>query len=124
MHQFLCKSLGGKITPLKDDKNNLLHKLLNSYEKLNMNFKVTIEPVTKNINKSQESLYKAFILTAANHFGNSYNEMEEILKRFHPQDMFEIGLHVPVSKWNTEQLDNFINQANALLLEADSDYKF
>lgn len=124
MHQFICKSVSGKITPLKDDKKHLLHKLLNSYEKLNMNFKVTIEPVTKNLSGSQESLYKAFILTASNHFGNSYNEMVEMLKHFHPVDVFETGETIPIARWNTEQLDNFINQANALLLDADSDYKF
>jgi len=89
-----------------------------------MKYIITIENVTKNINESQESLYRAFIYKSADHFGNSFQEMENILKRFHPLNSFYTKDSKPVSRWNSKDLENFINQANALLLDADSDFKF
>lgn len=125
MHQFICKSAQGKIVPEQDTKRKLYHKLLKSYEEQNMRFKVTIEVIKKNVNESQLSLYRAFIVKAHLHFGNTYEEMEQALKRFYPKNDLSINdNYKPLDKWNSSDLDNFINQANALLLEADSDFKF
>lgn len=80
MHQFICKAQGGNIVPLEQNKRNLLNKVLRSYEELDMKFKVTIEVIVKNINEQQISLYNAFIIKASDHFGNTFIEMENILK--------------------------------------------
>lgn len=115
MHQFHCRYINGKITPLQPNKISFLEKLLKSYEELNKNFKVTIEVIEKNINSEQESLYKAFIMKASNHFGNTYQEMEIILKRFHPINTDNSIKNI--SKWTTTELSLFIEQSSALLAE-------
>jgi hypothetical protein len=119
MHQFICNSVGRKIVPLQVSKSELLNKLLDSYEELGMKFKVSIEVIEKNINEQQQSLYRAFILKASQHFGNTYNEMEEILKRFQPINAKgQIEQHCkPISIWTSKELDDFINQASVLLAE-------
>jgi len=122
MHQFVCKSIRGVITPNSFLKEKLFHKLLKSYEDLGMNFKVTIELTSKNINESQVQLYNAFIIRASEHFGNTFAEMATILETLHP---INIGGEVkPIEKWSSLDLDTFINQANVLLLDASSDFKF
>ena len=118
MHQFICKAVGGKIVPLQPNKISLLEKLLKSYQDLNMKFKVTIEVIEKDINSQQFGLYNAFILKASKHFGNTFEEMELLLKRFHP--IFNNGTTTykkPVKKWNTRELNDFLEQASALLAE-------
>lgn len=123
MHQFICKAVEGKIVPLQPSKIDLLNKILNRYESLDKKFKITIESIEKNVNQSQISLYTAFIVKAANHFGNSYNEMENILKRFHPmnspqgRDSNEIDYYKPINKWTSKELTQFIDEASALLAE-------
>ena len=122
MHQFNCRSSGGKIVPLDDFKQKFFTKLLNHYEQLGMNFKVTIEILSKDVNTNQISLYNAFIIRASQHFGNTFEEMQNELMRFFPLDI-ELNKK-PVEKWNSKELNDFIDKANALLLEADSDFKF
>lgn len=117
MHQFHCKAVGGKIVPLQSNKSKLLEKLLDSYEELNMKFKVTIQVIEKNINSDQVSLYKGFILKASNHFGNTYEEMEAILKRFWPLNSFHARDYKSIEKWTTAELNLFIEQSSALLAE-------
>ena len=123
MHQFVCKAIGGVITPNSLSKEKLFHKLIKSYEDLGMNFKVTIELTSKNINESQVQLYNAFILRASEHFGNTFAEMASILERLHPINVIG-GELKPIERWSSLDLDTFINQANVLLLDASSDFKF
>lgn len=119
MHQFICKVVGGKIVPLQTNKSNLLNKLLNSYEQTDMKLKLTIEVVEKNINEQQISLYKAFIIKASEYFGVGFDDMEKMLFHLFPKGVYNNGtvLEKPNSKWTTKELDNFINQASALLAE-------
>ena len=119
MHQFICKVVEGKIVPLQPSKVDLLKKVLNTYEDLNKTFKVTIEYIEKNLNESQISLYNAFVLKAANHFGNSFDEMENLLCRYKPYIPSD-GLNMvvkPINKWTSKELTQFIDQATALLAE-------
>jgi len=120
MHQFICKAVGRKIVPLQQSKLNLLNKLLDSYSDTDKCFKLTIEIVEKNINEQQISLYKAFIIKASEYFGNTYHEMEIILRRFNP--IYNIDDYKPINLWTTKELDTFINQATALL--AEQGFKF
>jgi hypothetical protein len=120
MHQFICKYVKGKIVPIQENKLKRLERLLNSYGELDKKFKVTIEIIEKNINEQQISLYNAFIIKAANHFGNTFNEMEIILKRFWPR--YDMNTIKALNKWTTKELDTFINQASALL--AEQGFKF
>ena len=123
MHQFICKSVKGTIVPVQENKVKLLNKLLNSYDEFDMKFKVTIEVIVKNINEQQISLYNAFILKAADHFGNTFIEMELILLHFHPRQLNPSGKWTkPLYKWTTKELDHFISQASALL--AEQGFKF
>lgn len=118
MHQFICKAVEGKAVPLQQSKSNLLKKLLDSYENLNMKFKLTIEVIDKDINASQISLYKAFILKASKHFGNTYEEMESLLKRFYPiSQNGDVKYKKPINKWTSKELTEFIDNASALLAE-------
>ena len=120
MHQIICKSLQRKIVPVREEKIALLNKLLDSYESLDKTFKLTIEVIEKNINEHQQSLYRAFIIKASNHFGNTYQEMESILGRFRPVVSSSGGVkafYKPVPSWNSKELDRFINQASVLLAE-------
>jgi 5'(3')-deoxyribonucleotidase len=123
MHQFICKVKDRKLVPINSKKVKLLNDMISDYERLGMTVKITLETSAgSNINISQISLYKVFILNAADHFGNSFKEMEDILKHFHPLNSF--GDVVLVDNWKNKDLDDFINKANALLLDADSDFKF
>lgn len=117
MHHFICKAQEGNIVPLEHNKEKFLRKLLDSYQDLNKKFKVTIEIIEKPISSEQTSLYNAFIIKASNHFGNTFIEMEKILMRFHPLNSFHSRDYKSVSKWTSQELDNFINQASALLAE-------
>lgn len=124
MHQFIVNAQSGTIVPVEHNKQKLFSKLLNSYEAMNMSFKITIEVLSKDINQSQVSLYNAFILRTAEHFGSTFNDMEMALTQLHPLNSFKVDDYKRVDKWNTSELQDFINKANALLLEADSDFKF
>lgn len=115
MHIFICKAVGGKIVPQQSNKKEFFEKLINSYQELNMSFTVSIEPVQKNINEAQIALYRAFILKASEHFGNSFQEMESLLKSFYPIE--DIGSYKPITNWSTKELTNFIDEASALLSE-------
>lgn len=118
MNQFICNAVGGIIVPLQPNKIQLLNKLLNSYEQLGMKFKLTIEVIEKNINQQQISLYNAFIIEASKHFGNTFGEMEFLLMRFHPiVQGNDKRYKKPLKRWNTNDLNTFINQASALLTE-------
>lgn len=119
MHQFICKAQEGRIVPLEQNKVEFLYKLLNSYQDLNKKFKVTIELIEKNINENQVSLYMVFVMKASKHFGNTYEEMREILKAFHPicQDGLDVGKPKPVYKWTSSELQEFLDKASALLSE-------
>ena len=118
MNQFICNSVKGKIVPVQINKEQLLNKLLNSYEELGMKFKLTIEVIEKNINREQISLYNAFIIQASKHFGNTFEEMEFLLMRFHPIAQGEDKKHKkPLKRWNTNDLNSFIDKASALLSE-------
>lgn len=121
MHVFICKSKDGNIIPNALNKKAFLRKLLNSYEELDMKFKVTIEVIEKNINDQQISLYNAFIIKASNHFGISFREMELMLKALYPMDHIAND-YKPKNKWTTVDLNNFIEQASALL--AEQGFKF
>lgn len=118
MHQFICNAVGGKIVPLQPDKEKFLLKLLNSYQDLNKKFKVTIEIIEKPLSNEQVKLYHAFVFKASKHFGNTFMEMSILLTHLHPQVGME-GVNWPkdVSKWTTDELDTFINQASTLLAE-------
>lgn len=122
MHQFISKAQRGSIVPVEHNKQKLFLKLLKSYEELNMKFKVTIEVLSKDINQSQVSLYNAFIIKASENFGSSFQDMAVALLQLQPKDIN--GNFKDISKWNTSELQDFIDKANALLLEADSDFKF
>jgi len=98
------------LTPLSSQQEKLLQKLLLKYEEDNVTVKVTYEIVVKNINEQQKSLYKAFIIKAADHFGDTFNGMENKLKRFMPEDK-------NLSKWSTKELDDFINKSTFFLAE-------
>jgi hypothetical protein len=102
MHQFICKVKGGVITPLSPFQVKLLNKILDTYETQNKTIKVSFEFIDKNINEAQHKLYKAFVLKAADHFGNIYPEMQDIL---------------PVDRWSSEQLNLFITKSTAYLAE-------
>ncbi len=94
-----------------------MQKVLKSYEDLDKKFKVTFELIEKNLNEHQISLYNAFILKAANHFGNSFVEMEVLLSAYHPK-MTKVPFEKwtkTIDKWTTLELDTFINQASASL---------
>ena len=115
MHQFICNSQEGNIVPLEKNKRIFFKKLLNSYQELNKNFKVTIELISKDINEQQYSLYKAYILKASEHFGNGFYEMARLLERFHP-----LGINSEPKnpkKWSTHELNDFIDKSSALLSE-------
>lgn len=94
-----------------------MQKVLKGYEDLDKKFKVTFELIEKNLNEHQISLYNAFILKASNHFGNSFQEMENLLYRFKPYSIDELGgkFATPISKWTSKELTQFIDEATALL---------
>ncbi len=119
MHQFICKAVGGKIVPLQQSKVDLLKKILLTYEDFDKKFKVTIEYIEKNLNEQQISLYNAFILKASSHFGNTFQEMENLLFRFKPHSIDELGgkFITPINKWTSKELTRFIDEATALLAE-------
>jgi len=118
MYQFIVKIKSGKFIPTLDKQKKILDKILNYYEHNQTSLKVTIEIVEKNINESQISLYKAFVIKASNHFGNTFKEMQMILENFHPMVETPNSLQ-PKSfeKWTSKELDTFINQATAFLAE-------
>lgn len=111
MHSFICKTDGDHIIPIGSSKQSLLDKLKKDYKDRDIIFKVTIQIVEKNLNKEQVKLYKAFILKAADHFGNDFGEMQSLLKRFFPDE------DLPVERWNTKELDTFITKSTAFLAE-------
>jgi hypothetical protein len=115
MHQFISKAQSGRIIPTEPNKRKLLSRILDSYENQNISFKITIEPIEKNINESQRKLYDAFILKAADHFGNTYSEMQDILRRFYPINAR--GEDIPLNRWSSQQLDLFITKSTAFLAE-------
>lgn len=119
MHKFLVKVVSGKIVPVQPSKKNLIDKMLRDYEALDKKFYVTFEEVSKDLNESQVGLYRAFIVRASDYFGNTYSEMEDMLKRYHPMRFTIASMGttdtVPIDKWSSEDLDRFINQASALL---------
>lgn len=118
MHQFNVKSIRGVISPVNDSKKKFFDKLLKSFEDENMTFKITIENISKNINEEQIALYKAFIVKAAEHFGNSYPEMEEMLDRFKPKfNSLGFDYSIPIQRWSNKDLDDFINKSTAFLAE-------
>lgn len=115
MHKFLVNFRGRQMVSTEIDKQNFLDRLLDDYENRNITVSVSIEIPTKRINQDQSKLYKAFILKASNHFGTDFPDIHKALKVLHPLD--EEGEYIPISKWNTYQLNNFINQASSYMAE-------
>ncbi len=116
MQKFICKAQSGVPIPTDLNKQKLLAKMLKFYEMQNITFTVTLDLPRKDINEQQLKLYKAFIVQAADHFGNTYSEMEKILKdKFYPID--PTGSDIPLHRWSSEQLDLFITKSTALLVE-------
>lgn len=76
---------------------------------------VTIQIIEKDINSQQIGLYRAFVIKAADHFGNTYKEMEDILKRFYPSNSFHPKDYKPIEKWSSHELDDFISKATSFL---------
>jgi|GEM_PF-4750811 len=109
MHQFICKTQSGVITPTEYNKEAFLKKVLKYYEDANITFKLQIEPIEKNINENQDKLYKVFILKAADHFGNSFGEMQTLLQQFMPE--------APRERWSSKELNDFINKSSSHLAE-------
>ena len=122
MHIFICSSVGGKITPQQTNKQALFKKLIDAYGKNNHTYKVTIEKIEKNINEAQTKLYNAFIVKASDHFGNTFTEMQNMLSRFHPIDVYT-GLHKPISEWTSKEVNKFIDLSSALLAEHGFHFK-
>ena len=113
MDIFICKTVEGKIVPQQSlQKVQFFNKLINSYGQLDKAYKVTIELVEKNINESQKSLYKAFILKVSEHLGYSYKNTEDLLLN---ED--SIKNVKPFHKWTTKDLNEFIDKSSALLAE-------
>lgn len=121
MHKFLVKVVSGKIVPVQPSKDKLLNKMLKDYEALNKKFYITLEDVQKDINQNQTALYRAYIIKSAEYFGYTYHEMEKVLKELiHPINIESNDpdyLTIPVERWSSAQLDNFLNQANSVLSE-------
>lgn len=107
MHQFKCKVVGGRLVPTSPMKQNMLKRMLSSYEAQGKIITLTLEEASKNISAEQQKLYKAFIVKAANHFGNDYHEMEQLLEIYKPDK--------PMQRWTSEDLDLFIHKSTALL---------
>ncbi len=122
MHIFICSSVGGHIVPQQTNKQLLFKKLIDTYGKNNHTYKVTIEKLERNINEAQTKLYKAFIVKASLHFGNTYTEMQNMLSRFHPIDI-TTDTHKPISEWTSKEVNNFIDQASVLLAEHGFHFK-
>ena len=116
MREFIVKVVEGKLVPLQLNQVKLLNKILKNAEDNNKNIKVTIQDIEKPINSNQEKLYRAYIINASKHFGNSYNEMQEMLVRFHPIDI-DTGKYKQLNQLKRSELNSFIEQANALLSE-------
>ena len=108
MNHFVGKIKGGELAPLSSHQKGLLKKLLSTYENNNTLVKVTYEIVAKNINQQQKSLYRAFIVKAADYFGDDYKSMEDKIERFKPK-----GIHI--DKWSSKDLDDFINKSSSFL---------
>ena len=115
MHIFKCKSQSGRLIPADSSKTRLFHKLLDNYERQDIIVTVTMEVKSKVINSNQEGLYKAFIIKAADHFGNQFGEMQDLLIQFYPLD--NDGNKKNVSRWNSKELDDFMNKAIAILAQ-------
>lgn len=88
-----------------------------------LHIKVTIEPSTKPLSIDQKTLYNAFIIRTSQHFGIRFSEMEVVLEPLKPIDPVNLE-PMPVKNWNTEQLNNFIEDAKAYIAEQDSNFEF
>lgn len=114
-HLFTCKAKSGQLVPTSLAKEQLLKKLLDHYERVGTTFTIKIEEELPNINGQQEKLYKAFVLKAASHFGSNFGDMQKTLYPFFPTD--EFGEKIMPQRWSTPQLNTFIDQASAKLVE-------
>lgn len=118
MHSFICKTQQGKIVPVESNKERFFNKLINSYGELDKKYKVSIELIEKNVNEEQQRLYKAFILKVASHFGNDFKTTQDMLKRYFPKSMDDIGWNdKPLNQWTSEDLNVFIHQSCEFLAE-------
>ena len=69
------------------------------------------------------SVYKAFIVKAANHCGYNYSEMEDVFRKFYPIDVTDDNQkYLEVSQWNSSELDQFIAKATYEI--GDNNFKF
>jgi len=110
----MCKSQSRRILPTETHKRELMDKLLDLYERTGETFLVTISLPEKDIHKEQQSVYRAFIFKASEHFGNQYHEMEIMLQQFHPYEP-DMDTHKLLSKWSTRELNEFILKAGSFL---------
>ncbi len=115
MHKFICKAQSGTPVPTEHNKRRLFEKIMKDAEERNITFTITYDLPSKDINDEQEKLYKAFILKAANHFGTDFTDMQRTLKVFFPEDFYGDPIHI--SRWSSQQLDDFITRATAHLAE-------
>lgn len=122
MIKFLCKTVKGEIEPLQSSKKKSFQRIINNYEDLNKKYIITIESIEKEINDDQKKLYNAFILQASQQYGTTFRNMQNMLKRFHPIDVDNPNQYIPIDRWKTTHLNNFINQASELL--ASNGFKF
>lgn len=115
MHKLRVKFRGGKPIATDPTKQDFLERLTNDYERRDIEVELSFEIPSKNINADQVKVYNAFIVKAAKHFGTDFGQMKHILKNLEPKDFG--GNSIPVSKWNNQQLNTFIDQASSYLAE-------
>ena len=104
--------------PVDNRAKQIFEKMTDHYKEFDKTFKISIEDSNKEINVNQKGLYRAFVNSAADYFGNEYHEMEKLLDSFKPNKSFHLpDGKIPVENWSTSQLDDFINKATAHLAQ-------
>lgn len=116
MHTFKCiVGDSGHPAPITPSQKKLFYKLLESYRDINKTFTVIISDDSKYLSPEQIKVYNAFIWKAADHFGNTFPEMQTLLSKFQPSN--NPGEEIPIRKWNTQQLNTFIDKASSHLAQ-------
>ena len=120
MHKFNVEIRGRKLFATDPSKQDFLDRLQDDYENRKIVVQVSFEIPLKDINADQERLYRAFIVKAADHFGNEFGEMQQMLMQFwpiQPSGIMNYMERKPVSKWTSKDLDDFINKSSAHLAQ-------
>jgi hypothetical protein len=116
MHIFKCiVDQTENLTPSDSSKLKLWNKLIDHYRRSEEIITVTLEVKSKVINSNQEGLYRAFIIKAADHFGNDFSEMQPMLMQFWPLDMLNSRIPKTPDRWTADDLNSFIDRATAHL---------